>query len=182
MMVTDLRCWWQNHHVGDFFHYVGDFSNVLNRSSTSSIGHRHLKLVTNTFGLQHPTYNLAKVILMLVTDVELNEVTNLTVTDQLWPPTGLTLIKSFSSDVLEVARPIDNRYEVQNHSSNSVSFRLKLLFIVAVGIEKCRYKYNAILYRLFISRLSSFTCISHYVAVRLSYFEIYTYADSGFSE
>ena len=32
MMVTDLRCWWQNHYVGDFFRYVGDFSNVLNRS------------------------------------------------------------------------------------------------------------------------------------------------------
>ena len=30
MMVTDLRCWWQNHYVGDFFHYVGDFLNVLN--------------------------------------------------------------------------------------------------------------------------------------------------------
>ena len=54
MMVTDLRCWWQNHYVGDFFRYVGDFLNVLNRSPTSWIGHQHLKLVTNTFGLQHP--------------------------------------------------------------------------------------------------------------------------------
>ena len=35
MMVTDLRCWWQNHYVGDFFRYVGDFLNVLNRSPTS---------------------------------------------------------------------------------------------------------------------------------------------------
>ena len=25
MTVTDLRCWWQNHYVGDFFRYVGDF-------------------------------------------------------------------------------------------------------------------------------------------------------------
>ena len=25
MMVTDLRCWWQNQYVGDFFHYVSDF-------------------------------------------------------------------------------------------------------------------------------------------------------------
>ena len=54
-MVTDLRCWWQNHFVGDFFRYIGDFLNVLNRSPTSWIGHQHLKLVTNTFGLQHPS-------------------------------------------------------------------------------------------------------------------------------
>ena len=33
MMVTDFRCWWQNH-------YVGDFSNVLNRSPTCWIGHQ----------------------------------------------------------------------------------------------------------------------------------------------
>ena len=26
MMVTDLRCWWQNLYVGDFFRNVGDFS------------------------------------------------------------------------------------------------------------------------------------------------------------
>jgi len=25
-MVTDLRCWWQNHYVGDFFRDVCDFS------------------------------------------------------------------------------------------------------------------------------------------------------------
>ena len=34
MMVTDFRCWWQNHDVGDFFRYVGDFLNVFNRSPT----------------------------------------------------------------------------------------------------------------------------------------------------
>ena len=55
MMVTDWRCWWQNHYVGDFFRYVGDFLNELNRSPISWIGHQHLKLVTNTFGLQHPS-------------------------------------------------------------------------------------------------------------------------------
>ena len=61
MLVTSL-CWWiydgdwfQNHYVGDFFRYVGDFLNVLNRSSTSWIGHQHLKIVTNTFGRQHPS-------------------------------------------------------------------------------------------------------------------------------
>ena len=37
--------------VGDFFRYVGDFLNVWNRSPPSWIGHQHLKLVTNTFGL-----------------------------------------------------------------------------------------------------------------------------------
>ena len=35
MMVTDFRCWWQNHYVGDFFRHVGDFLKVLNRSPTS---------------------------------------------------------------------------------------------------------------------------------------------------
>ena len=35
MIVTDLRCWWQNHYVGDFFRYVGDFLNVLNWSPTT---------------------------------------------------------------------------------------------------------------------------------------------------
>ena len=25
MMMTDLRYWWQNPYVGDFFRYVGDF-------------------------------------------------------------------------------------------------------------------------------------------------------------
>ena len=25
MMVIDLRCWWHNHYVGDFFRYVGHF-------------------------------------------------------------------------------------------------------------------------------------------------------------
>ena len=46
MMVTDFRCWWQNY---------GDFFNVINRSPTSWISHQNLKLVTNTFGLQHPS-------------------------------------------------------------------------------------------------------------------------------
>ena len=35
MMGTDLRCWWQNHYVDDFFRYVGDFLNVLNYSPQS---------------------------------------------------------------------------------------------------------------------------------------------------
>ena len=57
VMLVTLWWWpiWQNHYVSDFFRYVGDFSNILNRSSTSSIGHQYLKLVTITFGLQHPT-------------------------------------------------------------------------------------------------------------------------------
>ena len=48
MMMTDFRYCWQNH-------YVGDFLNELNRSPTPFIGHQHLKLVTNTFGLEHPS-------------------------------------------------------------------------------------------------------------------------------
>ena len=35
MMVTDFRYWWKNNYVDDFFRDVGDFLNVLNRSSTS---------------------------------------------------------------------------------------------------------------------------------------------------
>ena len=35
MMVTDFRCWWQNHYVDDFFRYVVDFLFVLNPSPTS---------------------------------------------------------------------------------------------------------------------------------------------------
>ena len=51
MMVTDWRCWWQNHYVGDFFRYVGDFFqciksviNILNLSPThfvSNIRRQH---------------------------------------------------------------------------------------------------------------------------------------------
>ena len=40
--MTYLRCWWQNHYVGDFFRYVGDFLNVLNRSPTSQTCHQHI--------------------------------------------------------------------------------------------------------------------------------------------
>ena len=42
MMVTDLRCWWQNHYVRDFVRYVGDFLNVSNRSPTSQTCHQHI--------------------------------------------------------------------------------------------------------------------------------------------
>ena len=42
MIVTDFRRWWQNHNVGDFFRYVGEFLNVLNRSSTSQTCHQHI--------------------------------------------------------------------------------------------------------------------------------------------
>ena len=40
MMVTELRCWWQNHYVGDFFCYVDNFSMYY-------IGHQHPESVTN---------------------------------------------------------------------------------------------------------------------------------------
>ena len=46
-MVTDLRCWWQNHYFGDFFRYVGDFLNVLNRSPTSQTCHQHIWSLTS---------------------------------------------------------------------------------------------------------------------------------------
>ena len=49
MMVTDLRCWWQNHYVGNLFRCVGDefiksVINILNLSPThfvSNIRHQH---------------------------------------------------------------------------------------------------------------------------------------------
>ena len=40
MMVTDLRCWWQNH-------YVGDFLNVFNQSPTSQTCHQHIWFSTS---------------------------------------------------------------------------------------------------------------------------------------
>ena len=49
MKVTDFRCWWQNHCVDDFFRFVVIFLMYY-------IGQQqHLKLVTNPFGLQHPS-------------------------------------------------------------------------------------------------------------------------------
>ena len=47
MMVTDLRCWWRNHYVGDIFLYVGDFPNVLYRSPTSQTCHQHIWSTTS---------------------------------------------------------------------------------------------------------------------------------------
>ena len=37
MMVTDIRCWWQNQHVDDFFRYVGDFLNEFGRQDLESV-------------------------------------------------------------------------------------------------------------------------------------------------
>jgi len=42
MMVTDSRCWWQNHHIDNFFRYVRDVFNVLNRSPRSQNCHQHI--------------------------------------------------------------------------------------------------------------------------------------------
>ena len=45
MMMTDFRCWWQNHYVDDFesvnFESV-DFESDLNRSPTSQTCHQHI--------------------------------------------------------------------------------------------------------------------------------------------
>ena len=60
MLVT--LWWWLISDVGGrinsqmlTFRYVADFLNVLNRSPRSWIGHQHPKVITNTFGLQHPS-------------------------------------------------------------------------------------------------------------------------------
>ena len=47
LMVTVFRCWWQNHYVGDFFCYVGDFLNVLNRPPTSQTCHQQIWSLTS---------------------------------------------------------------------------------------------------------------------------------------
>ena len=50
-MVTILRCWWSNHYVDDFCRYFCDVFNVNN-------DYQHLKVVTNTDCLQHPSPTL----------------------------------------------------------------------------------------------------------------------------
>ena len=47
MMVTDFRCWWQNHYVGDLFRYLRDFLNVFNRSPTSQTCHQDILSLTS---------------------------------------------------------------------------------------------------------------------------------------
>ena len=57
MMMTDFRCWWQNHFVDDFFRYVSDFLNVfnvfnLNRLPTPQTSHQYIwspTFVTNIY-------------------------------------------------------------------------------------------------------------------------------------
>ena len=56
-MVTDLRCW--NYYVGDFFHYLGDFSNVFNRHQ--SVTNINVTSERGEYGLK---YHLVKVIWM----------------------------------------------------------------------------------------------------------------------
>ena len=53
MLVTDLRCWWRKHYVGDFFRYVDEFFNVLNRSLTSQTCDQHIWFPLGTS--QHPS-------------------------------------------------------------------------------------------------------------------------------
>ena len=60
-MVTDLRCWWHNHYVGDFFCYVGDLRNVLNRSSTSQTCHQHIRSRTSVTNIDVTVCNLYQV-------------------------------------------------------------------------------------------------------------------------
>ena len=59
MMVTDLRCWWQNHYVGDFFSLCWWFSqcnksvtNISNLSSTHLVSNIHHQHRCNHLGLK----------------------------------------------------------------------------------------------------------------------------------
>ena len=64
MMVTDFRCWWHNHYVDDFFRYVDDFLNVLNRSLTSQTCHQHIWSPTSVTNIDVtvPRYDIRSVI------------------------------------------------------------------------------------------------------------------------
>ena len=78
MMVTIFRCWWHKKYIGDIFRYVGDIpighqhhnmpecdvgesmvTDIWCWCLTLDVGdttcHQHSKLVTNAFGLQHPS-------------------------------------------------------------------------------------------------------------------------------
>jgi len=60
----DFRCWWQNHYVGDFFHYVWDFlnefTNILNRSPTSKSCHQHIWSQTSVINIDVTVIILVK--------------------------------------------------------------------------------------------------------------------------
>ena len=68
-MVTDFRCSVQNHYVSDFFRYVGDLLNVLNRSPTSLTCHQHIQAptsVTNIDVTEISFANIRNTVVMLV--------------------------------------------------------------------------------------------------------------------
>ena len=58
MMVTDFKSWWQNHNIGDFFRYVGEFLNVLNRSPTSQTCHQHIWSPTSVTNIDVTLYEI----------------------------------------------------------------------------------------------------------------------------
>jgi len=60
MMVTDLRCWWQNLYVSDFFRHVGDFFKVFNRSSISQTYHQYIWSRTSVTNID-VTHELSKI-------------------------------------------------------------------------------------------------------------------------
>ena len=66
MLVTDFGCWWQNNYVGDFFRYVGDFLNVLNRSPTSQTCHQHIWSPTSVTNIDITTKEFEEYSVQLV--------------------------------------------------------------------------------------------------------------------
>ena len=72
------------------FRYIGNFLNAFNRWPTSWIGHQVLKLVTNTFGLQHPSPTSSQPIL----DIQNFHIAFLIPSP--WKFSGLLLTESFS--------------------------------------------------------------------------------------
>ena len=79
-MVTDFRCWWQNHYVGDFFRYVGDFLNVLNLNvPTSQTCHQHIWSPTSVTNIDvaifNPRYLVLECWLEIVNSNELETIT-----------------------------------------------------------------------------------------------------------
>ena len=54
MLATSL-CWWLISDVGGKIIMLATFFVMLVTFSVYKIGHQHLKIITNTFGLQHPS-------------------------------------------------------------------------------------------------------------------------------
>ena len=77
--VGDIRCWWQNHYIGDFFRYVGDFLDVLN-------------LICCDRFTECPFAVKWSLTIKLITNILNRSPTSQTCHQQIWSPTFVTNI------------------------------------------------------------------------------------------